>query len=547
MLSLMDVAQVEIIAPQFEPWPKCRGSNILKNGKFEVQRSRATKRDTFGYCNSVEGEDPLPNICAQLQRDLRHALPAASVAYLQTQCRFFEAVTNISARLKAVRDKEQHPLIIREALASIPHIDETAQQGIYLPTCPDRLVTAVEVTSGRPMQSAAKCPFLLVFSTTEWGGPDVFLSPHQGRRVEGWRRRLKKLGNGARGSPYSVDRVCDANASALRVVSSLKKNRGIGKKGGLFTIPKKLRFDLDLDEAQGDQGFTPGGDSRAGEGYSESRQGQNEEQLKELVTRVRARPRSPRSKSGKTKKAPRRPLFIDTSMDNHDNDSDSSQSSINSPNAGRGMESDEESRDSDPRGGVGLGLGLGGGLFGLLGWTSAPTSVKKGDDNDESSDSEGGSTSGGEGSRRRRLRSSGKSSWPGEGSDGHYDAVLQGDYRGGGDDDDEGSVDTGSVQSGGGGALEAFEALSATARRGSLALSRGLRGLDDLVRAGTGLPGREDGDEASYPHHRASDRKDACIFKVYDDCRQDSLTIQVRASDVLKTIINDIVSVRSRN
>ena len=35
-----------------------------------------------------------------------------------------------------------------------------------------RRLLSVEITSGIPMQSAAKCPFLLSFITTPWKGPD---------------------------------------------------------------------------------------------------------------------------------------------------------------------------------------------------------------------------------------------------------------------------------------------------------------------------------------------------------------------------------------
>ncbi len=52
---------------------------------------------------------------------------------------------------------------------------------VYMPTSPFHRVISVEMESGRPMQSAAKCPFLLTFRVSPFGGPDSIL-----------RRMLKK-------------------------------------------------------------------------------------------------------------------------------------------------------------------------------------------------------------------------------------------------------------------------------------------------------------------------------------------------------------------
>jgi hypothetical protein len=43
---------------------------------------------------------------------------------------------------------------------------------VYMPTAPFYRVISVDMESGRPMQSAAKCPFLLTFNVSPFAGPD---------------------------------------------------------------------------------------------------------------------------------------------------------------------------------------------------------------------------------------------------------------------------------------------------------------------------------------------------------------------------------------
>jgi hypothetical protein len=124
-----------------------------------------------GYCKSLIGKDSLPMLASEALHKTRSLLTLSQREYLDRECEFFNSITNISAKLKQVKDKEKHNQIIKESLLELGF-----HPNLYLPTDPFKAVTEVVVDSGIPMQSAAKCPYLLVFHTAPWGGPDSMSS-----------------------------------------------------------------------------------------------------------------------------------------------------------------------------------------------------------------------------------------------------------------------------------------------------------------------------------------------------------------------------------
>lgn len=236
------------------------------------QRKVIKKIDRYGHCSSLKGSDPLPTLCTTVLASIQNTLSLTSMRYIQQQYSYFTAVISISAKLKNVPDKKQHPNLIKENVDSIK-----LSPGLYLPVNPTRFLTGVDSTSGAPMQSAAKCPFFLAFYTAPWKGPDSFLASEGGHAL-----LSRTMAQGQSQPPrsalaghprltteddqnHSVSIVSASSPSraatitsatdvefdgeevhAVKVVtSSLKKSRGRGKKGGIFTVPKKLRFDLD--------------------------------------------------------------------------------------------------------------------------------------------------------------------------------------------------------------------------------------------------------------------------------------------------------------
>jgi hypothetical protein len=175
-----------------------------------------------GYCRSLLGKDLLPGRALEALTKTRNLLSPFQREYLDRECEFFNSVTNISAKLKQVKDKEKHNQIIKESL-----VDLGFHPNLYLPTDPFKAVTEVVVDSGIPMQSAAKCPYLLVFHTAPWGGPDSMSTDSSDmlRSTE---------------SPHT--RLNTVSIRNNQKISSSPRKLGIGKLDSRsFTSPKIMR------------------------------------------------------------------------------------------------------------------------------------------------------------------------------------------------------------------------------------------------------------------------------------------------------------------
>ena len=129
-------------------------------------------REFHGFCNSLQGEDALPARASALIDQIRATLSPSALQFLDQEVDFFSRLTNISATLQHQNDKSKRSQLIVDELGSV---DFRIEGGIYLPTDQTQKVIGIEMSSGSPMRSAAKCPYLLSFKTEAWAGLDEFI------------------------------------------------------------------------------------------------------------------------------------------------------------------------------------------------------------------------------------------------------------------------------------------------------------------------------------------------------------------------------------
>ncbi|XP_062522021.1 phosphatidylinositol 4-kinase alpha-like [Corticium candelabrum] len=91
-------------------------------------------------------------------------LSGAALAFYKREFSFFNKVTAISGQIRQFPRGPERKKACLEALAKIE-----PEPGVYLPSNPDAVVLDIDKSSGRPMQSAAKAPFLAKFRVRKCG------------------------------------------------------------------------------------------------------------------------------------------------------------------------------------------------------------------------------------------------------------------------------------------------------------------------------------------------------------------------------------------
>lgn len=223
---------------------ECKSSQDEKHAKL-LQSKNKSGELKHGLCGQLPGLDPLPSLSRQLIETITESLPDQDYRYLQDEMSLFNYITDISSKLKDVPKKDAHGAVVKELLEHI-----VLPEGVYLPTNPYRRVKSIELDSARPMQSAAKCPYLLKFQTVRWRGPDAFIDFVTQREISS--SPEKDDGN---------DVIFDEEPKLILRTKS-KLTSGIGKKSGTFTGPRGLESNIGTGSESLDR---PGGRMRTPE------------------------------------------------------------------------------------------------------------------------------------------------------------------------------------------------------------------------------------------------------------------------------------------
>ena len=113
-----------------------RNNKELTSTSTSTSTSPSTLK--YGHCRSLKGVDPLPSIAQHLFNKIKSVLSTRSMNYLHAEKDFFDSITDISAKLKTVKNKSHHPQIIAKSTAAIVSSLSINIDQLFLPTVPER-------------------------------------------------------------------------------------------------------------------------------------------------------------------------------------------------------------------------------------------------------------------------------------------------------------------------------------------------------------------------------------------------------------------------
>ncbi len=110
--------------------------------------------------DNAEEPDPMKPVLDRSVDAIVNALSGEAQKFYDREFTFFNEVTSISGKLKPYvkKSKQEKKAKIDEEMAKIK-----VDKGVYLPSNPDGVVLDLDRKSGRPLQSAAKAPFMATF------------------------------------------------------------------------------------------------------------------------------------------------------------------------------------------------------------------------------------------------------------------------------------------------------------------------------------------------------------------------------------------------
>ena len=166
------------------------------------------KANTFKDDNAEE-PDALKPTLDRIVDAIVGGLSGDAKVFFEREFSFFEAVTSISGKLRPFikKSKPEKKAKIDEELSRIQ-----LEPGVYLPSNPDSVVVDLGRTSGRPLQSAAKAPFMASFKVRRVAPVSEDEPKHDEPRYETvWQGAIFKVGDD-----------CRQDMLALQVIAQFK-------------------------------------------------------------------------------------------------------------------------------------------------------------------------------------------------------------------------------------------------------------------------------------------------------------------------------------
>jgi phosphatidylinositol 4-kinase len=165
-------------------------------------------------------EDPIKGSLDNVMNKMIESFSPEDLLYYQTEFKFFNEVTDISGKLKPYikKTKAEKKVKIDEEMKKIEVADN-----VYLPSNPDGVVIDINRSSGKPLQSHAKAPFMVQFKIRK---SEQFAN--KTLTIEKWQGAIFKVGDD-----------CRQDVLALQLISVFKsiwENSGLD----LYCFPYRV-------------------------------------------------------------------------------------------------------------------------------------------------------------------------------------------------------------------------------------------------------------------------------------------------------------------
>ncbi|UYV78927.1 PI4KA [Cordylochernes scorpioides] len=160
------------------------------------------KTNMFIDEEGLQQDESLYDTLEHIMSNITASLSGPAKQFYEREFEFFHKITSISGDIRMYPKGSARKQACLNALSKVP-----VEPGCYLPSNPDAIVVDIDPTSGTPMQSAAKAPFLARFKVKKCGmkemdnlalsgSPDATCIPNDG--PETWQAAIFKVGDDVR-------------------------------------------------------------------------------------------------------------------------------------------------------------------------------------------------------------------------------------------------------------------------------------------------------------------------------------------------------------